>query len=102
MQVAKPIAFEVELPKTNKIENPEIKKRLEADAQAATGPQITLEKIQQKLKKAEEKRRFTLSNPTSRLDRKRVYKVSERKRSLDQQKEEELKGKAQSHLTLAE
>ena len=101
MQVAKPVAFEVELPRTHKLENPEIKKRLEAE-QAAYGPQITLEDIQAKLKKAEEKRRETLSNQFARLDKKRVYKVTERKRSLDQQKEQELKGKSTTHLTQAE
>ena len=95
-----PVAFEVELPKTT--ESPMIKKRLEADAQPAPGTQITLEKIQQKLQKADERRRLNLTNPTSRLDKKRVYKVSERKRSLDEQKEQELKGTFEKTLTLAE
>lgn len=101
MQVAKPVAFEVEIPKFT-TEVPEIKKRLEADAKAAQGPSITLEQIQHKLKKAEEKRRVTLANPSTRIDKKRVYKVSERKRSLDEWKEQQLKKKSTTHLTEAE
>lgn len=101
MQVAKPVAFEVEIPKTT-TEVPEVKKRLEADAKAAQGPSITLAQIEYKLKKAEEKRRVTLTNPSTRIDKKRVYKVSERKRSLDEWKEQQLKGKSISNLTEAE
>lgn len=101
MQVAKPVAFEVALPKTT-TDVPMIKKRLEADAKAAQGPSITLEMIQGKLKKAEEKRRATLTNPCTRIDKKRIYKVSERKRSLDEWKEQQLKGKSMTNLSEAE
>jgi hypothetical protein len=95
-----PVAFEVELPKTT--ESPLIKKRLEAESQAAPGSAITLEKIQEKLQKADEKRRLNLTNPTSRLDKKRVYKVSERKRSIDEQKEQSLKQTVEKTFTLAQ
>ena len=39
------IAFEVDLQQNHTGQTPEIKKRLEAEAQAAQGPSITLDKI---------------------------------------------------------
>ena len=75
------ISFVVEMPATKMAgEVPEIKKRLEAES-AAFAPQTSLEQINAKLEKAEEKRRLSLHQQTSEEKRKRVYL---RKTSLEQ------------------
>lgn len=59
------ISFVVEMPLTKVVEKvPEIKKRLEAES-AAFAPQTSLEQINAKLEKAEEKRRQGLHQQTT-------------------------------------
>lgn len=59
---ANAVAFAVDLgEKQLKGEEPQIKKRLEADA-AAQGPSITMDKIRERLQRAEQKRKQTLEN----------------------------------------
>ena len=58
---ANAIAFAVDLGEKQTAGEPQIKKRLEADA-AAQGPSITLDKIREKLQRAEQKRKQTLEN----------------------------------------
>jgi len=54
------IAFEVDLQQNHTGQDPEIKKRLEAESLAAQGPSITLDQIRDKLEKASMKRQTTL------------------------------------------
>ena len=72
------ISFVIEMPAADKV--PEIKKRLEAES-AAYSPMISLEQIEAKLMKAEEKRRLSLHQQN--FEEKR-NKVTERKSSLEQ------------------
>jgi hypothetical protein len=52
------VAFSVDIPlKTSPYKEPNVKKRLEADALAAKGPSITLDQIREKLIRAELKRK---------------------------------------------
>lgn len=75
------ISFVIEIPVTKIQEkNPEIKKRLE-DQSAAVAPMISLEQIQAKLNKAEEKRRASLHMPQN--FEVKMIKVNERKSSLE-------------------
>ena len=87
------IAFAVDLGTKNTGGEPEIKKRLEADAKAAQGPSITLDKIKEKLSRAEQKRKQTLQTSTQLQEkvRQRSQQVNERKASIDQEKENTLK-----------
>lgn len=55
-QTAHAISFNVDLPRNGNHDNLQIKKRLEADAEAAKSAQFTMDQIQEKLKKAEQKR----------------------------------------------
>ena len=75
------ISFVIEMPAATKIHEkvPEIKKRLEAES-AAYSPMISLEQIEAKLMKAEEKRRLSLHQQN--FEEKR-NKVTERKSSLE-------------------
>jgi hypothetical protein len=63
----KAISFRIEIPdlqgqKNQLNPNPEVKKRLELSAQkAAQGPSITMDDINHKLQKAEEKRKLSLT-----------------------------------------
>jgi hypothetical protein len=85
------VAFAIELP-SHQGQEPQIKKRLEADA-AASAPSITLDKIKEKLQRAEQNRKQTLefSNQYQQKDRQRSKQVNERKASIDQDKENTLK-----------
>ena len=76
------ISFVIEMPAATKINEKEveIKKRLEAES-AAYSPMISLEQIEAKLMKAEEKRRLSLHQQN--FEEKRT-KVTERKSSLEQ------------------
>lgn len=68
------ISFEVDLgnqAKQHKV--PKIKKRLEEEA-AAEPPQITLDKIKEKLEKAEEKRKKNLNTAQQMEDRLEAFK----------------------------
>jgi hypothetical protein len=58
------VAFAIDLGEKTTGGEPQIKKRLEADAKAAHGPSITLDKIKEKLSRAEQKRKQTLQNST--------------------------------------
>lgn len=58
------VSFAIDLGEKKAGEEPQVKKRLEADAKAAQGPSITMDKIKQKLQKAEQKRKQTLDNST--------------------------------------
>ena len=104
-QTANSVAFKVELPTKTSIstEALEVKKRLEADYEKAAKCPLTRDQIEEKLKKAEEKRRVNLNHSLTRFDPKRVDKVNERKASLDQMKERKLQEKVTSqHLTAEE
>ena len=86
----KPIAFDIEVHDHSSEVNPEVKKRLESSS-AAQGPQITLEQISAKLKKAEEKRKKNLSTSSGSPIDERRQRVVERKASLTYEKTEKLK-----------
>jgi len=97
------VAFSIEIPQKTTTE-PQIKKRLEADAIAAKAPNLTLEQIRDKLEKADIKRKQKLdqSGSLNRKDRERSKKVNERKDSFYQERERRLKGKLQNLLPQAE
>ena len=56
------VAFAVDLGEKHTEKEPQIKKRLEAESAAAQGPSITLDKIKERLQKAEQKRKQTIEN----------------------------------------
>jgi hypothetical protein len=97
----KAVAFEVLLPEQSKNANiPEIAKRLEAENSNMT--KISLEDIQMKLQKAEEKRRMSFNQSNSPGFEERLNRVQERKRSLEQNAIDHLNKKVEKDLTLAE
>jgi hypothetical protein len=98
---ANAISFNVDLPRNLTQGDIQIKKRLEADAEAARGAQLTIDDIQAKLKKAEQKRQNTLELNSKRLDRKRAIRVNERKASLDEERAKQ-NGKFLKTLSQAE
>ena len=92
------VAFRVEIAQSNKAaQAPEIKKRLEAEANQPS-LSITIEQINLKLQKAEEKRKLSLRHPSNL----RGEAVRERKGSLDQARNETLKLKVEAELLQAE
>lgn len=84
---------------------PEIKKRLEMEAtkKATTGPSITLEQIAEKLKRAEEKRRESitihLGNQTQREQRRNA--AIDQRRSIERVQADQLKEKLHKDLNKA-
>lgn len=77
------ISFEVTLDHSKQAEEPEIKKRLENSHESSP---ITMEQIQEKLQKAEERRRMQLKSEN--LTRRN--RTTERKASLDQSQAQKL------------
>lgn len=76
------VAFAVDISKqVPTLEEPEIKKKLESYTKAAQGP--TLESIEEKLRRAEEKRKLSLVNQNSPRVIERRQRVMERKRMSD-------------------
>lgn len=82
--------------------NPQIKKRLEEEAQKAA-PSITLEQISEKLKRAEIKRRNTIANniDSKTLKEKRRHAKVDERRSHDRVQADQLKEKVYTHLKKA-
>lgn len=97
----KAVSFEVLLPEQSKATPiPEIAKRLEAES--SNLPKISLEDIQQKLQKAEEKRRMSLNQSNSPQFEERRNRVQQRKRSLEQSALDQLNKKIENDLVQAE
>jgi hypothetical protein len=82
------------------INEPDIKKKLEA-SKAALSPSLTLDKIEDKLKRAEEKRKMSLNHTNSPPFEERRQKVIGRKSSFEQRAVEHLQNKVQRDLDLA-
>ena len=79
------VAFKVNFIDVKNIANqeePEIKKKLES--YAAQGPALTLELIQEKLHKAEEKRKLSQPQPSPKYQERRLAAI-EKKKTLDQE-----------------
>ena len=94
------VAFKVAL--SDKIvlqETPEIKKKLESYAKSAQGP-LTLESIEEKLKKAEAKRRSTQVTSPKVEERRKV--ALERKRNRDIESEKHFREKVERDLSDAD
>jgi hypothetical protein len=89
------VSFIIELPSTTTTAEPEIKKRLE---NAPFGTQVSLEQINAKLEKAEEKRKLALTHQNSDEKAKRVF---ERKSTLEKAAFEK-NSQFESNLTIAE
>ena len=66
---ANSVSFNVEIKRTTSTDNPSLRKRLEKESEAAA-PALTLEKINEKLHKAEENRK-TLMKSQERTTQKR-------------------------------
>jgi hypothetical protein len=98
------IAFEVDISgqRSKSKNSSHIQKKLEATAkEAAQGPQITLEQISEKLKRAEQKRRETLTNQVSPKIEERRRNIRDKKKSIDRSTTEQLKEKIDHSLTTA-
>ena len=102
----KAISFKVQIPSTNVSPSQkelQVKHRLELSAQkAAQGPQITMEEISQKLKKAEEKRKLTLTNQISPKVEERRLNAWENKKYYEKQQLDHFKDKFEKILPSAE
>ena len=90
------IAYAIELDAAKMID-PEIKKRLEGEAQ----PTITFEMIQEKLKRAEEKRNLKKKTLVEDIENK-LTRVNERKASLEQAHAERIQIKVERDNSAAE
>ena len=103
-QTTHAIAFNVDLKPSSIHSTPQIKKRLEEEAQkAAHGANITLEQISEKLKRAEEKRRNTIASQIdnkSLKEKRRFARIDER-RSQERVEADQLKEKVYTHLKKA-
>src|SRR6187397_2571400 len=98
-QTPNAISFIIEMPAgTTTTEVPEIKKRLEAES-AAFAPTTSLEQINAKLEKAENKRKLSLTHNQG--SEEKIKKVLQRKSTLEQAALEE-NTKFEENLTLAE
>ena len=99
------IAFKVDINRESHMNKnsppPQIKKRLEQEAKAAQGPQITLEQISDKLKRAEEKRRQSLINQISPKLEERRRNIRDKKKSIDRTTVDQLKDKIERSLSNA-
>jgi hypothetical protein len=93
------VAFVIEMPNTGSPSEKDlsVKQRLEAES-AAFAPQTSLEMINAKLEKAEEKRKMSMQNHSSEEKRKRVI---QRKMTLEEAALEK-KEDFESHLSMAE
>jgi hypothetical protein len=87
-QIPNAVAFEIELDSKPLNEDPQIKKKLEAAAEASVT--ITFEQIQEKLQRAEEKRKQNMKGDVF-IERK--SRANERKLSLEQEKQLETQNK---------
>lgn len=99
------ISFSIEVDDVKaQAKNPEIRKKFEeASAKAAQGPQITLEQISEKLKRAEEKRRqslITLQGSVS-MEERRRNAAQEKKKSLDRSNLDQIKERLEKGLNKA-
>jgi DNA repair exonuclease SbcCD ATPase subunit len=95
---ANAVAYAIELTHPAKVgEEPEIKKRLEAEVQ----PSITIEQIQEKLQRAEEKRNLKKKAMTEEIENK-LTRVNERKASLEQAHAERIQIKVERDNSNAE
>lgn len=96
------VAFEILLPEqanSNK-QLPEVAKRLEAESLKTHN--VSLDDIQQKLQKAEEKRKLSFNQGNSPKFEERRNKALERKKSLEQEKEKHLMQDVERDLQKAE
>ena len=77
------VAFAIEIPYISKVnaESPFIKKKLEAELSSHTQPTLTLEQINEKLKRAEEKRKNMMRSCQERGNH--INRVNERKASIE-------------------
>ncbi|CDW87336.1 UNKNOWN [Stylonychia lemnae] len=100
------ISYKVKLPPTNispTQKELEVKKRLELSAKkAAQGPMITIEEISMKLKRAEEKRKISLTNQISPKTEERRLSAWENKKYYEKQQLEHFKDKFEKVLPSAE
>ena len=104
-QTSHAIAFEVDIGTHGSLGKasppPEIKKKLEATAKAAQGPQITLEQIAEKLHRAEQKRKQSLINQVSPKIEERRRNIRDKKKSIDRTTTEQLLTKIERSLSHA-